>query len=249
MNDRQREVSQWARAHMEAHDFVICDVETTGLDETAEVVSIAVVNAWGKLAFSSLVKPKCSIDTLSPAFVVNGISNAMVVNAPCPYKIVDVLIHLTAGQTVIAYNSDFDRKMIEQSFDLSLSMECAMLRYSAYYGEPGPYGDWRWQRLENACLQMGIPPRRYHDAASDALATYDLVKALSERLDSFWGVPAVPASEAVKYANKPSTEADFTKVVSDAMNNIPADQVFKFRQGSWVNPEEGMQEYPPDSGL
>lgn len=189
MNPRQREVCLWAKAHMENKDFCIIDTETTGLDQSAEVLSIAVVNAWGRVALSSLCKPRNPIDEGGKAFAVNGISNDMVDHAPQFEDVwAMVLKHIPLGN-VIAYNAEFDFRLITQNlsaracFPFFNFWECAMLQYARYRGDPGEFGDWRWHRLEIACAQMGLPGQYFHEAATDALATWALMNALAAKIE------------------------------------------------------------------
>lgn len=180
--ERQRSVCKWAAEHIQRRDFVICDTETSGIDETAEVLQIVVVNAWGKVAFSSLVRPVEPIDEAGRAFEVNGISNQMMLRAPYPSAIGGIFAGF-ALCSVIAYNADFDSRMVRQTFGYrAQGWECAMKQFAQYAGEPGRYGDYKWHKLQSACAQFGLClSRNWHDAAADALATYDLIAALADR--------------------------------------------------------------------
>jgi DNA polymerase-3 subunit epsilon len=186
-SDRQRGVCKWAYDHIQARDFVIVDTETSGIDGQAEVLQIVIVNAWGRVAFSSLIKPGKPIDECGEAFAVNGISNAMVEWMPYMSDLRHLLagLILSSGKPVIAYNAAFDQRMLAQSASSSFNLrpwDCAMLRYAEFAGEPGRYGDYKWHQLQRACAGMGLPmDRNWHDAAADALATYELIEALAGR--------------------------------------------------------------------
>ncbi|MCY4410095.1 MAG: 3'-5' exonuclease, partial [Caldilineaceae bacterium] len=56
------------------------DTETTGLNSSAEIVEVGIVDAEGNTLLESLVRPIRRIP--SDAVAVHGISNAMVRNAP-----------------------------------------------------------------------------------------------------------------------------------------------------------------------
>ncbi|MCW3664158.1 3'-5' exonuclease, partial [Burkholderia cenocepacia] len=60
-------------------NFILLDTETTGLDESAEIVEIAVIDDAGNVLLNTLVKPKHPIPNSATA--IHGITNAMVATA------------------------------------------------------------------------------------------------------------------------------------------------------------------------
>lgn len=189
MNDRQAAVCRWAHDLMEKRDFLVVDTETTGTDSQAECVQIVIVNAWGRVAFSSLVRPECPIDEAGRAFEIHGHSNAMLKSATRFQHVYPLLRGWLKGARVIAYNAQFDFKMISQCCDRALMpvpagdpWDCAMLRYAEYEGSPGRFGDYKWHKLAEACACVGLRlDRNWHDAAADAIATFELIEALAKR--------------------------------------------------------------------
>lgn len=113
-NGQRERVIKLARQLVEDRALIL-DTETTGLDDDAEIVEIAVVDAAGTLEFSALVKPSKPIPEAASA--VHGITDEMVATAR-PWREVWSVVHSLVGAyslpvPVLAYNSDFDRRMVE----------------------------------------------------------------------------------------------------------------------------------------
>ena len=90
------------------------DTETTGLDGSAEICDIAIIDAAGQVLLNTLVKPTCPIPPQASA--VHGITDADVAEAPTITAIWPELAALLAGaRPLVAYNASFDRRMITQS--------------------------------------------------------------------------------------------------------------------------------------
>ena len=180
----RRSALLWAREMVVAPNVVFLDTETTGVKPTDDVVDIAVISTSGEILFEQLVKPARPIPADTAAF--NGISNAMVANAPDLHDIYPALAELLADRVVVAYNVDFDRTMLNAAAARrglplldSTTWICAMEAYAAYNGEsswhrPG----FRWMSLEKATARLGIP-KPTHRALADALACRAVVHALA----------------------------------------------------------------------
>jgi len=166
----------WARDLLSRIDWVILDTETTGLDWTAEVISISVIAPDGTSLLETLVKPQEKIP--AEASDVNHVTEEMVMNAPTFPDVYDRLCAALDGKLVIAYNADFDQRMISQTarrYDLPRDRipsdwKCAMLTYAKYVGEWSEYfGSYRWQKL----------PKGDHTAGGDCLATLELIQRMA----------------------------------------------------------------------
>lgn len=169
---------QWARDLLAAGNFVILDTETTGLDSWDEIIQIAVIDPDGNPLLNELVNP---IAKISPgAEAVHHISKAMLEGKPAITEISDRLVAAVEGKKIVAYNVQFDWRLLRQSFRahamdthnaLATSWDCAMEVYARYYGEWNSYrGSFRWQRLEGG----------NHTALGDCLATLALIKRMAE---------------------------------------------------------------------
>lgn len=181
----RQEAVAWAASIVARDDVVYLDTETTGLDGTAEVIDIAVVDGSGRALLSSLVKPERSIPR--EATRVHGITNADVATAPRWPEVYATLREvLRPHPVVVVYNADFDRRIIGQCCaahrlpHLSVEWHCAMLRYAAYVGEWNPrYNSYRWHTLEQAASALGSPMPPSHRALDDALACLAVVRAMA----------------------------------------------------------------------
>ena len=183
----EQNVIDWAAKRLALKDFVVLDTETTGLDESAEIVQIAVIDADGRIAFQSLIKPRSPINENGIAYAVHKIGNKALKTAPCFEQVYSCLYPMLQFKTIIAYNADFDKRMVQQTLqrytipDLNNSAwQCAMKAYAQFKGEY-QVGRQKWIKLNKACTEMDIPSTeaQWHDAAADALATYKLIKALA----------------------------------------------------------------------
>ena len=67
------EATQWAHELLERPDWVILDTETTGLDGSAEIISITVMSSTGEILLDTLLKPSGCIP--QDASAVNGITD------------------------------------------------------------------------------------------------------------------------------------------------------------------------------
>jgi DNA polymerase-3 subunit epsilon len=173
-------MSQWAR-NLLSSNALILDFETTGL-HGADIVQIGIVDMNGNTTYETLVKPAMSIP--SDATRVHGITNTMVENAPTFETLYIELSVLLAGRTVIAYNADFDKGILNgvckrRSLPLPRikSWECAMRAYARYY--MGGRGGGSWQSLSKACMQQNIPIENAHTAVADCIMTWKIMQAMA----------------------------------------------------------------------
>lgn len=161
--------TEWANRTLNS-DAVILDTETTGLSGMDEVIQMAAIDMRGNQVFYSLFKPACSIHPSAAA--VHQMTEQHLVDAPAINDMEPQLREVLDGRMVIAYNADFDRRLLNQTFAAhrlslawlsKLSWQCAMKAWTGYMGlKKAP-------KLENSD----------HTAMGDCLATLDLLRQMA----------------------------------------------------------------------
>lgn len=90
-------------------DYIILDVETTGLDDD-EVIEISIIDLKGTVLFDTLIKPKRLIPI--EATYINGISDDMVKDSPTFDLVYNEFKKVIEGKSIIGFNIQFDIRMI-----------------------------------------------------------------------------------------------------------------------------------------
>ncbi len=176
----------WARDLFEQHNFYVLDTETTGVGVNDEIVQLGIVDKNGQTVMNTLIKPTLPIP--AGASNVHGIYDKDVQNAPTLDDVYVSLSSTLAGGVVIAYNMDFDWRMLDQTikvYQLPLfrvsKKHCAMKEYARFRGVKNPrYGDYKWHKLSDACRQEGLPVENAHDALGDVQMTLTLIRKMAE---------------------------------------------------------------------
>lgn len=179
-------VVKWAQGLFNLKNFYVLDTETTGTGSRDQICQIGIIDKHGKVALDTLIKPTVKIS--SGASAVSGITNDMVKDAPTFMDIYTEISSLLAGSTVIAYNMDFDWKMLEQSvgiFKMPMfrvqTKDCAMKQYAKYRGVwNAKYRSYRWHSLTEAVAYEKLVLANAHTAVGDVVMTLELIKKMAE---------------------------------------------------------------------
>jgi DNA polymerase-3 subunit epsilon len=178
--DREQ-ARRWARGLLGRSDWAVLDTETTGLDDWAEVIQVAVVTPDGSTAIDTLVRPRRYIP--ADATAIHGITNEMVAVAPSFEAIHSQLSSVLDHRTIVAYNAAFDRRVLAQTALVNevklalLSWECAMERYAQFVGQRSyRRSGYVWQKLPRKAEYRG----KKHQAVDDCLATLDVIRRMAE---------------------------------------------------------------------
>lgn len=189
-----RERVRWAAEALDDPDVLVVDTETTGLDDDARIVEIAVVSSSREVLLNTLVNPGVPIP--EEASQIHGITDSDVASAESFSQILDRLAALLTGKRVLIYNKWYDvgvlrfeltqhflgcsavdateeeaaRRAQEQASAWldALSVEDVMIPYSDWVGDWSEYhGNNRWQPLNGG-----------HRAADDCRAVLDCLAAM-----------------------------------------------------------------------
>lgn len=168
----------WATEVLADDDAVYIDTETTGLDERAEIIDIAVCDNAGRPLLDRLVRPRGHIPSETTA--VHGITYRDVASEPTwPDVYEEVCRVLNAASRVIVYNVEYDLRILAQTtalYTLAPSgpprdrFECAMEQYSRFMGKWDAEAG-RFQRMK---LRGGN-----HRAFGDCIATVECVRKMA----------------------------------------------------------------------
>jgi DNA polymerase-3 subunit epsilon len=145
-------------------DYVVVDVETTGLGKGDRIVEIAAVVLDGSTLevldeYDTLINPMRDVGPTA----IHGVTASMVEAAPTFQDVAISLGNILDGRILVAHNISFDRRFVHQEFD----------RAGAVF-DPG-YGICTLaltrEKLAAACARRGIQISQAHRALADARAT------------------------------------------------------------------------------
>lgn len=167
---------QWYRDR----NWLVLDTETTGLDNHAEIVEIAILDPDGHTIFESLIHPAHPIP--HSATLIHGITNEDVAHAPTWRQVYPQLKKILSSKLILIYNAKFDTRLIEQTCHfahlppLHFHHQCVMEAYRELKGYK------RWISLEKACLyeRVDVPAIQAHRAKEDCLWVLGLIEKLGK---------------------------------------------------------------------
>jgi len=166
---------------------VVLKTATTGLDDDAEIVEIAIVCTHsGKTLINTLVKPKNPIPP--SATVIHGITNVLVANSPSWAEIHDQVMSVMYGRIVLIYNADYDIRLIKQTagqYDRcvdNIEYRCVMESYADIYNSGF------WAKLSDAIKDQGGKP----GGSQRALEYCRRTRALALKTVPEWGLKSKP---------------------------------------------------------
>lgn len=181
---------RWGRAEAVATladltHYAVLDIESTGIGKSADVVEIAVVRQDGRMLLDTLIcPPKVAEFDGSKAQEVNHISAAEFVKAPALAKVWPKLTGLLADNRTVAFNADFDIRVLRnsaqrQGLSVPLLYATDAMKLAQAFWELDFYPS-----LDEAIKLAGMtrPAEQgpAHRAAADAVITARLVHRLRE---------------------------------------------------------------------
>lgn len=167
-------------------DPIFLDTETTGLGSQDEIIEISVVDNSGETIFQSLVKPTQPIPPDSMR--VHGISNEDIQKSPAWLIVWMQLRPILINRFIVAYNADFDLRMMQQSharyrqpWKDSLKMVDLLKIYAQFRGEwDEQKRGWKYVSLSVAGKECGITLPNAHRAAADSMLTRALLHHITQ---------------------------------------------------------------------
>jgi DNA polymerase III subunit epsilon len=173
--------------HVHGNDWLVLDLETTGLSSSSEIIEIAVVDAGGSVIFNQRVMPKGRIP--KRATEIHGIDRKALKGQPTWPEIAGRVTALLKDRPVLTYNAEFDLRLLRQTFKkwglppMPIEGHCVMLAYAEHRGILNPRfpGEYKWHKLKAACAHERIIVAPDHSAAADAKATHALVAKMYGR--------------------------------------------------------------------
>jgi DNA polymerase III subunit epsilon len=170
-----------------AQNPVYLDTETTGLDKSDEIVEITIIDNTGEVLLNSLVRPSQPIP--QSAVNIHGITNEMVQKSLAWPILWQQIRPILINKTIVAYNSDFDQRLMQQSHaryqqpwrDRLVFFDLLKL-YGQFRGEWDSYRrSWKYFKLEDAGRASNIALPNAHRATADTLLTRALLHFIASQ--------------------------------------------------------------------
>ena len=106
----------WAHKTLtDPEKYVVLDTETTGINNQAVIIQIAVTDLHGNELLNTLIKPSKKKRMPADAKAVHGINMEALHSAPYFRDIISELSNIIDGKTVLIYNAEYDQRLIEQT--------------------------------------------------------------------------------------------------------------------------------------
>jgi len=190
--------------------FVVCDLETTGLDPaTDEIIEVGLVRVVGGTlddTYHTLVRPSFSVPQRVQA--LTGLSDADLARQPAWFEVKDEVQAFIAGDVLVGQHVGFDTAFLRRSgvrvrepaldtYELARLVLPCLASY----------------RLESLCRHLDIDYPVRHRALEDALAAAKVFLALQDRLTKFDFVLLAQLQTILERGMSP-----WEKIVKDALH-------------------------------
>ena len=158
---------------VQTYPTVFLDVETTGFDDTDEIIEIAILDEDGQVLFKSLVKPSISIP--ADATKIHGLTNKDVERMPTLKELEPEIVRALRSKHVVTYGG-LDVKLLPNPIKSEIKVHTNCIKdFAEYYGQwDDDHESYRWQELslatEAAGHKWGKGEEGRHRALGDALA-------------------------------------------------------------------------------
>jgi len=184
LTDRDRAIL-WARNIVDHPDrYVVFDCETSGLDEDAVIIEMAVTDFSGNIILDTKIRPTQLRVIPSDATNIHGITMNDLLDAPTFKRMRKKLEKVFRKKKVIAYNWEFTSRILYQTilqddtFLIKYSPEDVIYRYAEFIG------DWMDSKKDYAFHRL---PHSQHHAASDCQAIIKVIHEMAQAKLAFPG--------------------------------------------------------------
>lgn len=104
---------KWAQSILKMSSCFVMEIDTTGLDDRAEICRITLANIDGSLFDDIIIKP--SIPMEASATATNGVTDTQLIDAPSLLDIWSRIVEGLQGRYVVSFAQEWDRKMLAQA--------------------------------------------------------------------------------------------------------------------------------------
>lgn len=164
-------------------DILILDTETTGLDDSDQVLELCIIDANERVLFDKRFNP--SVEISRGASRVHKIKKEDLKNADTYKQHHDQIMNILKDRILIIFNAAFDTRLIQQTaeahgceytLDHDLTY-CAMIAAAERYGSTNMYGS---ISLRDASYEAKIDKSeiKVHSAYGDTLLTLRTLKSM-----------------------------------------------------------------------
>lgn len=233
VNDQKQIITDY-NPDKEYDEFVIFDIETTGLsaikDAITEIGAIKVKNGQVIDSFSQLVNPEREI----PEFItkLTGITNEMVKDQPTIDEVILKFNNFIQGSVLVAHNASFDVGFIREKLKaVGKGLYNPVLDTLELVRAVFP--DLKNHKLDTIAKQLDVKLENHHRAVDDATATKDIFLKIMDILKSR-GVESFDDINKLN-ANKNTSKDKVYHIVILAKNQTGLKNLYKLVSESHIN--------------
>lgn len=157
--------------------YVVLDTETTGVDDDARIIDIAIVSMTGEVLFSALLDPGVRLS--EKVAELTGITDEMLAGKWTFNFVAPGLSTLLEGKKVVCWNVSFDKARLYHEFGLtSYRVNCDWVCAMHLYHILKMDRKGRWPKLQAAMEAEGIQKTQTHRALGDCQDTLAVLQKL-----------------------------------------------------------------------
>lgn len=204
-------------------DFVVCDVETTGMSPAgSRVTEICMLKVRdGKIvdSYESLVNPQQYIP--SEITRLTGITNAMVYSAPPMAAIAGEIAAFLEGAFFVAHNASFDWGFVSAELARAQVTPPASVVLCTVKLARRVFPGLKSYRLSAVTATLGIPLNGAHRARADTEATAKLFAMLLQQAREMQGIEDVGALIALQSKRPATKRTAKVKTLAKQVDELP----------------------------